>query len=285
MKQLKITQTITVRSDTLENYLRDISRFPRVSPEEEAELASRVQEGDEEAFERLVKANLRFVVSVAKQYSGNGLDLCDIINEGNVGLVKSIRRFDPSKGFKLISYSVWWIRQSILQAIADQGRMVRLPLNQVAVVSKINREVTKFVQENEREPTAEELAEIMDMDEDKILNARQSSVKHASLDKPLADDDDGGTLMDVVADGEGPRTDAEMDEESLRKDIDIVLQVLPKRDRDIVRSFFGIGCPEQTLDEIGERYDLSRERVRQIKEMAVRKLGRNHACDRLVQYL
>lgn len=269
----------------MESYLRDISRFPRVSPEEEAELAARVQEGDEEAFDKLVKANLRFVVSVAKQYSGNGLDLCDIINEGNVGLVKSIRRFDPSKGFKLISYSVWWIRQSILQAIADQGRMVRLPLNQVAVLTKVNKEVTRFVQDNEREPTAEELAEIMDIDEEKITVARQSAVKHASLDKPLSDDDDGGTLMDVVADGEGPGTDAEMDAESLRQDIEVVLEVLPQRDRDILQSFFGIGRPEMTLDEIGERYALSRERVRQIKENAVRRLGRNHVCDRLLQYL
>lgn len=283
MQQLKIMQSVTARTMTVDNYLRDISSKPMVSPEEETELAMRIQNGDEEAFRRLVEANLRFVVSVAKQYQNSGLDLCDLINEGNLGLMKAARRFDPTRGFKFISFAVWWIRQSILQAISDQGRMVRLPLNQVGIINRINRKKASFLQENEREPSDAELAELMDITPDKIGEALSHSSPHLSFDKPFGEDEDG-TLLDVLPDTDSTPADDPLSKESLRTDLETVLLVLNKRERDIVRMAYGLGCQEMTLEEIGSRFDLTRERVRQVKEKAIRKMSSPKVRQRLVQY-
>ena len=283
MQQIKITQSVTARTMTVESYLRDISSKPMVSPEEETELAVRIQNGDEEAYRKLVEANLRFVVSVAKQYQNSGLDLCDLINEGNLGLMKAARRFDPTRGFKFISFAVWWIRQSILQAISDQGRMVRLPLNQVGIINRINRKRASFLQENEREPSDAELAELMDITPDKIGEALSHSSPHLSIDKPFGDDEDG-TLLDVLPDTGLAPTDDSLHNESLRTDLETVLMVLNKRERDIVRMAYGLGCQEMTLEEIGSRFDLTRERVRQVKEKAIRKMSSPKIRQRLVQY-
>lgn len=283
MQQLKIMQSVTARTMTVDNYLRDISSKPMVSPEEETELAVRIQNGDEEAFRRLVEANLRFVVSVAKQYQNSGLDLCDLINEGNLGLMKAARRFDPTRGFKFISFAVWWIRQSILQAISDQGRMVRLPLNQVGIINRINRKKASFLQENEREPSDAELAELMDITPDKIGEALSHSSPHMSFDKPFGEDEDG-TLLDVLPDTDSTPADNPLSKESLRTDLETVLLVLNKRERDIVRMAYGLGCQEMTLEEIGSRFDLTRERVRQVKEKAIRKMSSPKIRQRLVQY-
>ena len=283
MQQLKIMQSVTARTMTVDNYLRDISSKPMVSPEEETELAVRIQNGDEEAFRRLVEANLRFVVSVAKQYQNSGLDLCDLINEGNLGLMKAARRFDPTRGFKFISFAVWWIRQSILQAISDQGRMVRLPLNQVGIINRINRKKASFLQENEREPSDAELAELMDITPDKIGEALSHSSPHMSFDKPFGEDEDG-TLLDVLPDTDSTPADDPLSKESLRTDLETVLLVLNKRERDIVRMAYGLGCQEMTLEEIGSRFDLTRERVRQVKEKAIRKMSSPKIRQRLVQY-
>lgn len=283
MQQLKIMQSVTARTMTVDNYLRDISSKPMVSPEEETELAERIQNGDEEAFRRLVEANLRFVVSVAKQYQNSGLDLCDLINEGNLGLMKAARRFDPTRGFKFISFAVWWIRQSILQAISDQGRMVRLPLNQVGIINRINRKKASFLQENEREPSDAELAELMDITPDKISEALSHSSPHLSFDKPFGEDEDG-TLLDVLPDTDSTPADDPLSKESLRTDLETVLLVLNKRERDIVRMAYGLGCQEMTLEEIGSRFYLTRERVRQVKEKAIRKMSSPKVRQRLVQY-
>lgn len=283
MQQLKIMQSVTDRTMTVDNYLRDISSKPMVSPEEETELAVRIQNGDDEAFRRLVEANLRFVVSVAKQYQNSGLDLCDLINEGNLGLMKAARRFDPTRGFKFISFAVWWIRQSILQAISGQGRMVRLPLNQVGIINRINRKKASFLQENEREPSDAELAELMDITPDKIGEALSHSSPHLSFDKPFGEDEDG-TLLDVLPDTDSTPADDPLSKESLRIDLETVLLVLNKRERDIVRMAYGLGCQEMTLEEIGSRFDLTRERVRQVKEKAIRKMSSPKVRQRLVQY-
>lgn len=282
MRQLKIQQSVTDRSGTLDRYMREVNSLPMISPEEETDLAYRILSGDDMAFQKLVEANLRFVISVAKQYQGNSMELSDLINEGNIGLMKAVSKYDPSRGFKLISYAVWWIRQSIMQALGDNGRMVRLPLNQVSAINKIRKASAAFQQENEREPTEAELAAITELPEFKVIESLTSAGSHVSLDKPMSDDNEG-TMLDIMPD-DGPRTDESVDRESLRTDIDQVLMVLNTRERDIIRLAFGLGCQELTLEEIGDRYDLTRERVRQVKEKAIRKLSRSEVCNRLIQY-
>jgi len=274
MRQLKISKSITNReSVSLDKYLQEIGREELISPEEEVELATRIKQGDRKALEKLTKANLRFVVSVAKQYQNQGLSLQDLINEGNLGLIKAAEKFDETRGFKFISYAVWWIRQSILQAIAEQSRIVRLPLNQVGSVNKIRRAASKFEQENERRPNVEELANDVDMPEEKVEDAIKISSKHVSVDAPFAENDDSsGNLIDVLQAGDAPTTDNELVKESLREEIARALTSLNDRERNVIEAFFGINQPEMTLEEIGQKYNLTRERVRQIKEKAIRRL-------------
>ena len=283
MNQLKISQCVTARTMTVDNYLRDVNRLPMVSPEEEAELAGRIQEGDVEAYRRLVEANLKFVISVAKAYQGSGMDLCDLINEGNIGLMKAAEKFDPTRGFKFISYAVWWIRQQILSSISEHGRMVRLPLNQMGAISRINRARARFQQENEREPTDAELAEFLDLTPDKIAEALANSPHHVSFDLPF-DDESDGTLLDVVPDTGTEKTDAGLESESLHEDLTAAMVVLNGREREIVTMAFGIGCREMSLEEIAQQLELTRERVRQLKEKAIRKLARPEIRKNLVQY-
>jgi len=285
MRQLKITKSITNReSASLDKYLQEIGREELVSPEEEVELAQRIRKGDQEALEKLTRANLRFVVSVAKQYQNQGLSLPDLINEGNLGLIKAAEKFDETRGFKFISYAVWWIRQSILQALAEQSRVVRLPLNQVGSLNKINKALGKFEQENERQPSTEELAEMIEIPKDKIADTLRVSGRHVSLDAPFVEGEDN-SLQDVLPNNDSPMADKGLTNESLSTEIDRALQVLTPREREIIRSFFGIGCQEMTLEEIGERLDLTRERVRQIKEKAIRKLKKPAASKLLKTYL
>ena len=283
MQQLKITQSVTVRNLTVNQYLADINKYPMVTPDEETELAIKIQQGDNRAFQRLVEANLRFVVSVAKQYQGHGLELSDLINDGNIGLMKAAWKFDPTKGFKFISYAVWWIRQSILQGLSDQGRMVRLPLNQVGNLNKITKAKSSFLQENEREPTAEELAELVDLKLEKIGETLRNSGGHISYDMPFGEDGDG-TLLDILPDNSLPETDSPMAMESLQTDLEEVMKVLAPREREILKLSFGIGCQEKTLEEIGETFHLTRERVRQLREKAIRKMSRPSVRSRLIQY-
>ena len=284
MHQLKILQSVTARTMTVDSYLRDINSIPMVSPDEETELAYSIQKGDEDAYRRLVEANLRFVVSVAKQYQSSGLDLCDLINEGNIGLMKAARRFDPTRRFRFISYAVWWIRQQIMAAISEQGRMVRLPLNQVGILNRINRARAQFEQENEREPSDRELAEFIDITPDRVGEAIRHSARHISFDVSFGEDGDG-TLLDVVPDENAELADRGLQQESLRTDIQHVMMVLSPREREIVSLAFGIGCREMTLEEIGERFELTRERVRQVKEKAIRKMSRPGVRDILRQYI
>ena len=284
MHQLKILQSVTARTMTVDSYLRDINSIPMVSPDEETELAYSIQKGDEDAYRRLVEANLRFVVSVAKQYQSSGLDLCDLINEGNIGLMKAARRFDPTRGFRFISYAVWWIRQQIMAAISEQGRMVRLPLNQVGILNRINRARAQFEQENEREPSDRELAEFLDITPDRVGEAIRHSARHISFDVSFGEDGDG-TLLDVVPDENAELADRGLQQESLRTDIQHVMMVLSPREREIVSLAFGIGCREMTLEEIGERFELTRERVRQVKKKAIRKMSRPGVRDILRQYI
>ena len=269
MRQLKITKSITNReSASLDKYLQEIGREELVSPEEEVELAQRIRKGDQKALEKLTKANLRFVVSVAKQYQNQGLSLPDLINEGNLGLIKAAEKFDETRGFKFISYAVWWIRQSILQALAEQGRVVRLPLNRIGELSKIRKAMATFEQENHRRPSVDELAMILDVPAEKISEALQASGQHASLDEPLAED--GSTTMaDKLSYDDAPGTDSGLNQESLSRDMARVLQQLPEREREILMMVFGIGSQELTMEEIGAKFNLSRERVRQIKEKAI----------------
>lgn len=283
MQQLKITQSVTVRNLTVNQYLADINKYPMVTPDEETELAIKIQQGDTWAFQRLVEANLRFVVSVAKQYQGHGLDLSDLINDGNIGLMKAAWKFDPTKGFKFISYAVWWIRQSILQGLSDQGRMVRLPLNQVGNLNKITKAKSSFLQKNEREPTAEELAELVDLKLEKIGETLRNSGGHISYDMPFGEDGDG-TLLEVLPDNATPETDSSLSHESLQTDLEDVMKVLAPREREILKLSFGIGCQERTLEEIGETFHLTRERVRQLREKAIRKMSQQSVRSRLVQY-
>ena len=285
MRQLKITKSITNReSASLDKYLQEIGREELVSPEEEVELAQRIRKGDQEALEKLTRANLRFVVSVAKQYQNQGLSLPDLINEGNLGLIKAAEKFDETRGFKFISYAVWWIRQSILQALAEQSRIVRLPLNQVGSLNKINKALGKLEQENERQPSTDELAEMIDIPKDKIADTLRVSGRHVSVDAPFVEGEDN-SLLDVLPNEDSPSADRGLTNESLSTEIERALQILTPREREIIKSFFGIGCQEMTLEEIGERLDLTRERVRQIKEKAIRKLKKPAASKLLKSYL
>ncbi len=282
MRQLKISKSITNReSESLEKYLQEIGREDLLTAEEEVELAQRIKKGDREALEKLTKANLRFVVSVAKQYQNQGLSLPDLINEGNLGLIKAAEKFDETRGFKFISYAVWWIRQSIHQAIAEQSRIVRLPQNQVGSVSKINRALNKFEQENERRPNVSEIAEKTDLPEEKVEVALKSNTRHVSVDAPFSDSDDN-SLLDVLVNDDAPMADRSLVIESLRDEIAAALNILNEREQKIIKSFYGIGCQEMTLEEIGHATGLTRERVRQIKEKAIRKL-RNSTSNKLLK--
>ena len=276
MRQLKITKSITNReSASLDKYLQEIGREDLITVEEEVELAQRIRNGDRLALEKLTRANLRFVVSVAKQYQNQGLSLPDLINEGNLGLIKAAEKFDETRGFKFISYAVWWIRQSILQALAEQSRIVRLPLNQVGSLNKINKAFSKFEQENERKPSPEELADVLDIPVDKIADTMKVSGRHISVDAPFVEGEDN-SLLDVMINDDSPNADRVLINESLSKEIERVLAfTLSDRERDIVKKFFGIGVTEMTLEEIGDEFGLTRERVRQIKEKAIRKLRPN----------
>ena len=285
MRQLKISNSITNReSASLDKYLQEIGHEELLSTDEEVELAQRIRKGDKRALERLTKANLRFVVSVAKQYQNQGLSLPDLINEGNVGLIKAAEKFDETRGFKFISYAVWWIRQSILQAIAEQSRLVRLPLNQVGSVNKITRELNKFEQEHERKPSVDEIAERVDLPEDKIAEAIKANSRHVSMDAPIADGEDS-SMIDFLS-GDSSNTDRELAIESLKAEVSRILKLLTDKEQKVLRAFFGIdGSPEMTLDEIGEKYNLTRERVRQIKEKALRRLRHNTKNKLLKSYL
>ena len=285
MRQLKITKSITNReSASLDKYLQEIGREELVSPEEEVELAQRIRKGDQVALEKLTKANLRFVVSVAKQYQNQGLSLPDLINEGNLGLIKAAEKFDETRGFKFISYAVWWIRQSILQALAEQSRIVRLPLNQVGSLNKINKALSKFEQENERQPSSEELSEMIDVPKDKISDTLRVSGRHVSVDAPFVEGEDN-SLLDVLPNDDSPSADRGLINDSLNTEIERALATLSTREREIIKSFFGIGCQEMTLEEIGERFGLTRERVRQIKEKAIRRLKSASRSKQLRGYL
>ena len=285
MRQLKISKSITNReSASLEKCLQEIGHQDLLTADEEVELAQQIKKGDRKALERLTKANLRFVVSVAKQYQNKGLSLPDLINEGNLGLIKAAERYDETRGFKFISYAVWWIRQSILQAIAEQSRIVRLPLNQVGSVNRIARELNKFEQENERKPSVEEMADRIDLPEEKIAEAMKINTHHVSMDAPFADGEDN-SLLDFLPNTDSPSTDNVLDQESLRTEIGRVLDVLNDREQKVIKAFFGIGMQEMTLEEIGDKYNLTRERVRQIKEKAIRRLRYNTKSKTLKTYL
>ena len=290
MRQLKISKSITNRSsEALDKYLVEIGREPMVSIDEEIELAQKIRKGGREgerAKEKLVKANLRFVVSVAKQYQHQGLSLTDLIDEGNIGLVKAAEKFDETRGFKFISYAVWWIRQSILQAIAEQSRIVRLPLNQVGALSKISAEISKFEQENQRKPSVAELAQITKMEESKIDQTIKADNHLMSIDAPFGSDDDDNAMVDVMASGDDSRTDKGVDFESMASELDRVLNsVLKDRERKILCYCYGIGCHEKGLEEIGSEFNLTRERVRQIREKSIIKLRDSGKIKILMKYL
>ncbi len=285
MRQLKITKSITNReSASLDKYLQEIGREELISVEEEVELAQRIKKGDQTALEKLTRANLRFVVSVAKQYQNQGLSLPDLINEGNLGLIKAAEKFDETRGFKFISYAVWWIRQSILQALAEQSRIVRLPLNQVGSLNKINKAFSKFEQENERRPSAEELADQLELPADKVQDTMRVAGRHVSVDAPFSEGEENN-LLDVLVNHDSPNADRALINESLSKEIERALGTLTERESDIVKLFFGIGEQEMTLEEIGERFGLTRERVRQIKEKAIRRLRHTSRSKLLKSYL
>ncbi len=308
MRQLKITKQVTNRETaSLDKYLQEIGKVELISAEEEVELAQRIKQGDKIALEKLTKANLRFVVSVAKQYQnqglslpdlineGNlglikayqnqGLSLPDLINEGNLGLIKAAQRFDETRGFKFISYAVWWIRQSILQALAEQSRIVRLPLNKIGSINKINKTYAKLEQEFEREPNAEEIAEVLEITEQEVKESMKNAGRHISMDAPLIQDEDN-TMYDVLKSEEAPTPETELLYESLRKEIDRAISTLTQREQDVVRLYFGLnGSHPMTLEEIGEKFDLTRERVRQIKEKAIRRLKHTSRSKILKSYL
>ena len=274
MRQLKISQSITKRdeSKSLDKYLQEISRRDLITVDEEVELAQRIRQGDQAALNKLIEANLRFVVSVAKQYQNQGLSLADLIDEGNIGLIKAATKFNETLGFKFISYAVWWIRQTILQAIGEKARVVQLPLNQVGLQNKIAKTVATFEQEHERKPSNEEIAEQLGLPVEKIETALKASGKQVSVDAPFSDDDTN-SLIDVMPNNGTPSTDSALNQESLSKELNqLMLTLLTPRERNIVKMFFGIGCQEQTLEEIGAKFNLTRERVRQIKEKAIRRL-------------
>jgi len=285
MRQLKITKSITNReSASLDKYLQEIGREELIKVDEEVELAQRIRQGDRAALEKLTRANLRFVVSVAKQYQNQGLSLPDLINEGNLGLIKAAEKFDETRGFKFISYAVWWIRQSILQALAEQSRIVRLPLNQVGSLNKITKAFSKFEQEHERKPSPEELAEELDIPVDKIADTLKVSGRHISVDAPFVEGEDN-SLLDVLVNDDAPVADRLLMNESLSKEIDRALSTLTERESDIIKMFFGLGSQEMTLEEIGDKFGLTRERVRQIKEKAIRRLRQNSRSKLLKGYL
>ncbi|UBM63282.1 RNA polymerase sigma factor RpoD/SigA [Candidatus Sulfidibacterium hydrothermale] len=286
MRQLKIVKSITNRNTaSLDKYLQEIGREELITAEEEVELARRIKAGDEKALEKLVNANLRFVVSVAKQYQNQGLSLPDLINEGNVGLIKAARRFDETRGFKFISYAVWWIRQSILQALAEQSRIVRLPLNQVGSLNKIKKISNKLEQEYERPPSASEIAKEMELPEDKIDSALKISTRSVSMDAPVIPDEDT-TLIDLMSPEDSKSTDEELMQESLRREIERSLSTLSEKERDVINLYYGIGMNHGlTLEEIGAKFDLTRERVRQIKEKAIRRLRHTSRSRLLKAYL
>ena len=285
MRQLKITKAITNRENaSLDKYLQEIGHEELISAEEEVELARRIKTGDRKALEKLTKANLRFVVSVAKQYQNQGLSLPDLINEGNIGLLKAAEKFDETRGFKFISYAVWWIRQSILQAIAEQGRVVRLPLNQVGSVNRINKVLSKFEQENERRPSVDEIADKTDLPHEKIEDVLKVNTRQVSVDAPMADGD-GTSMIDFMQSDSDPSTDEELLKESLRAEIASALSVLNDRERNVIEAFYGINQPECTMEEIGKKYGLTRERLRQIREKAIRRLKQNTQNKMLKAYL
>ncbi len=287
MRQLKITKSITNReSQSLEKYLQEIGKVELISPEEEVKLANLIKQGDQAALDRLTKANLRFVVSVAKQYQNQGLSLPDLINEGNLGLIKAAQRFDETRGFKFISYAVWWIRQSILQSLAEQSRIVRLPLNKVGLTNRIQKAYSLLEQQFEREPSAEELADVLDMDLEEVSASLSISSRHVSMDTPLAEGEEN-TLLDVMENPNAEKTDANLDhKESLKTEIDRSLKALTERQKEVICFFFGIGVDHpMSLEDIGEKFNLTRERVRQIKDKAITKLRATNRCKLLRTYL
>lgn len=285
MRQLKITKSITNReSASLDKYLQEIGREDLITVEDEVELAQRIRAGDRVALEKLTRANLRFVVSVAKQYQNQGLSLPDLINEGNLGLIKAAEKFDETRGFKFISYAVWWIRQSILQALAEQSRIVRLPLNQVGTLNKLNKALQRFEQEYERKPSPEELASLMEIPEDKVAESLKHGGRHISVDAPFVEGEDN-SLLDVMVNSDSPKADRGLINESLCKEIDRALSTLSEREHEIVKKFFGLGVPEMTLEEIGDEFGLTRERVRQIKEKAIKRLRQGSKSKLLKTYL
>jgi len=287
MRQLKISKSITNReSQSLEKYLQEIGKVELISPEEEVKLATRIKEGDQQALDRLTKANLRFVVSVAKQYQNQGLSLPDLINEGNLGLIKAAQRFDETRGFKFISYAVWWIRQSILQSLAEQSRIVRLPLNKVGLTNRIQKAYSLLEQQFEREPSAEELAEVLEMDIEEVKATIGINARHVSMDSPMSEGEEN-TLLDVLENHNADKTDGELDhKESLKTEIDRSLKTLTERQKEVICFFFGIGVDHpMSLEDIGERFSLTRERVRQIKDKAITKLKASNRCKLLRTYL
>ncbi len=285
MRQLKLNPSITLRdTQSINAYLRDIDRYPLLTPDEEIELAQRIRQGDTAARDLMVNSNLRFVVSVAKQYPVPGLDLMDIISEGNVGLLKAAERFDETRGFKFISYAVWWIRQTIMQAIAENGRMVRIPLNKLGEQHRIFQFIAEFEQENQHTPTVDQIAEALDIPADRVAQLMGVSGRHASIDSPLAIGEDS-TLGDILPSTDTPATDHEMDKESLHTDLEALLASLPKREAEVLRLFYGIGCTPHSLDEISANIGLTRERVRQIREKAALRLRNSGKRERLKEYL
>ena len=285
MRQLKITKSITNReSASVDKYLQEIGREELLTVDEEVQLAQRIRKGDQAALEKLTRANLRFVVSVAKQYQNQGLSFPDLINEGNLGLIKAAKKFDETKGFKFISYAVWWIRQSILQALAEQSRIVRLPLNQVGSLNKIHKEYARFEQKNERAPSEEELGDSLDMPGEKVAETMKVSGKQMSMEAPFGDDEDN-CLLDVMPNENAPNSDNPLIRESLNNEVERTLSTLTAREKAIVKYFYGIGVSDMTLEEIGEKFGLTRERVRQIKEKAIRKLRHRSRCKLLKAYL
>ncbi|MEM1218537.1 MAG: RNA polymerase sigma factor RpoD/SigA [Bacteroidota bacterium] len=287
MRQLKITNKITTRESlALDKYLNDIGKIDMLNADEEAEMARRIRAGDQAALERLTKANLRFVVSVAKQYQNQGLSLSDLINEGNVGLMKAAKRFDETKGFKFISYAVWWIRQSILQAIVEYSRIVRLPLNKVGSYNKVNEAYLSFVQEFEREPTHEELAELLNMSPKEVANMLKGGGRHLSVDAPLSGEEGDSTMLDVISTDNDMAPDENLMEQSLKEEVQQGLSILSPREVEVLSSYYGLnGHKALTLEEIGELYGLTRERVRQIKERAIRRLRKSYNRNALKSYL
>lgn len=286
MRQLKISKSITNReSASLDRYLQEIGREGLISPEDEVQLAQDIKRGDAKALDKMVRANLRFVVSVAKQYQNQGLSLPDLINEGNLGLIKAAQKFDETRGFKFISYAVWWIRQSILQALAEQSRIVRLPLNQVGSLNKLTKAISQFEQEHERKPSIAEIAEVVNMEEYKVADALKHANRHISVDAPFVEGEDN-SLLDVLVNDDAPNADRSLLNESLSKEIDRILATLGEREAEILKLFFGIGGgQEMTLEEIGSQFGLTRERVRQIKEKAIRRLRTSDQCGILKPYL